>query len=826
MKIENKLTLRHLKINKRRSIITVCGIIVSVAMITGVFVSFSSFFKYVAEITKYTEGTGIVTVYDVTPDQVESLKKNDAVSRVGLAAKSNSFRIKNGATERSCVGDMYAGDTVNLEQMITGGMEGDLPKTDTEILVERSFIEKNSLDWKIGDTVVIEAVDMTDENKVTVLGEQSYKITGILDKNIPTSFYYIVRNIGENDADYLNAVFELKKISFNSTKTISEILQSIGVPETLDRCSISRDILIGGGDFTASDTVMSFLPFIAILVGIIFTASVTLIYNAFAMSLSERTRYLGMLASVGATKKQKRRSVYFEGFLLGIIGIPLGIGFGILGIYVTLKLIGHKITETGMVMGVTNITFNTSVSLWAIAAIVIVSALTIFVSSILPAKKASKVTPIDAIRQTGSVKLKARRLRSSKPVRLVFGYEGELANKNLKRNGAKGRVITASIALSVVVFLTVNYFCAGIMDEANNQNYNYQVLVQTMKKDSYQGLVKDIKELSSSDSCLGCSPSYSKYDDLEGLRESMPDIADKSLLSAQSKNYYDGEINFSVLYIDDDSFSAFCEENGIDAGTCFGADACVVLNRSDTVSGKDVFSTGIIGRHISSGEKTLEIKALAQNDKNSIILPAALTRGVNFIAPMSTYVGSDPQNFYACVYVVTDHHAEVKQSIEDLMITGRYDDGTMVTDVAENAQSIISIVFVAKVFIYGFLILITLITIANIMNTISTGMDLRSKEFAMIKSVGTTPKGIRKMIMLESLFYGVKALVFALPISVLTTYAMYKAVTGGYVAFFIDWKLYGAAILAVFVIVGVSMLMGASKLKRMTIIDALKEDVC
>ena len=179
----------------------------------------------------------------------------------------------------------------------------------------------------------------------------------------------------------------------------------------------------------------------------------------------------------------------------------------------------------------------------------------------------------------------------------------------------------------------------------------------------------------------------------------------------------------------------------------------------------------------------------------------------------------------AFLIISTDKHEEVADELRTLPDLNRFSMPLAVEDSAENIKTTKQVVFVMEVFIYGFIVLITLVTVFNIMNTISTGMDLRVREFAMIKSVGTTPKGIRKMILLESLFYGLKALVFALPLSVLLTFLMNQMVIDDNIPFFIDWKLYIMAVIAVFIIVGVSMLMGVSKLKRMTIIDALKEDI-
>lgn len=133
---------------------------------------------------------------------------------------------------------------------------------------------------------------------------------------------------------------------------------------------------------------------------------------------------------------------------------------------------------------------------------------------------------------------------------------------------------------------------------------------------------------------------------------------------------------------------------------------------------------------------------------------------------------------------------------------------------------------IMQVFIYGFITLMTLISVANIFNTVSTGIDLRCKEFAMLKSVGVTPKGFRRMLRFESLFYGLKALVYGLPLSLIISVLMWKSLTEGFtLAFQPDWRIYLGVIVAVFCITGISMAYATSKVKKDSIIETLKSEI-
>lgn len=398
-------------------------------------------------------------VLGVTASQLADLKNDDRLERVGVSLDNPSYQLENRKSNSAGTGEIYIGDKTNLEQMFTGNFEGAIPEKNNEIAVEQSLIDKNKLDWKIGDTVSISIGDRyyiengekvilagsyfgDEEFEVTEIGE--FKITAILHDNPATSARAkIIRGLDLStltlaDGELASAYIEVKDLNYKSLQTIKDIIEDYKIEEyNIDDDYLATYFAIDNN----SATMQTFLPLVAIILVIIMIASVVLIYNSFGMSLSERVRYLGMLASVGATKQQKKMSVYYEGFILGIIGIPVGIGAGILGIGITLKTVGGKIIETGMLNGVdsTNMDMNVVTPLWAIAGIILFSVLTIFISSVVPSRKASAVTPIDAIRQRKEITVKAKGLKSPKIIRKIFWLRGELAYKNLKRNGRKGR---------------------------------------------------------------------------------------------------------------------------------------------------------------------------------------------------------------------------------------------------------------------------------------------------------------------------------------------------------------------------------------------------
>lgn len=849
MNIVKKLTLRHLGQNKGRTVITTLGICVSVAMITAVFVSVASFMNLFGEITIFDGGNKHVVFYDVSSEQVNTLKADDRVENVGItisqSPEENGYRLIERAFDHTGVGSIYAGNEEHFEQMITCKLDGEIPKNENEIAIEAEILEKNNLNWKIGDTVSIPVgARYVVENGETYYisgnvyhsGEEfeprevkQFNITGILYGNNPTSYSgKIIRGMSVDEKNgKVDAFVTLKNVNPKSLEEIEDLRVKINVSK--DSMQINDDYLetkfaIAEG----SRLSVTIFPMAMIVLIIIMIASVVLIYNAFGMSLSERTRYLGMLGSVGATKRQKKQSVYFEGLVLGAMGIPIGMADGIAGIAITLKLLGNRIISTGMIMGVeeSGISMNAVVPVWVIIGIVVFSALTIFISAVIPARKASAITPIEALRQSREIKVKARRLKTPKYIRMIFGYEGELAHKNLKRNGRKSRVITVSIALSVVLFIACNTFCSLFVQSMQDMSeipYQITASFNYDDKEKVQQALSEIKEI---DDFYCVNVQYYTY----GSRATETDqsLAVSEVLTPAYKNLWDKAAYIYLNVIEDDKFNKLCNDNSLDYKEFYGGEtkALVLNNMSHTASGSPVFNDKIIGKEIKrEGYGYAKIAGLVKYDKNNYIFTLNPQGVISAYVPESVYFANsqDDEKFYL-FGLETQDHEKVYDSIVKFTETDGYV-GAYINDIMESMDAMNTIMFVLQVFIYGFVTLITMITIANIINTISTSISLRRKEFAMLKSVGTTKQGFYKMICLESLFYGLRALIVSIPISLVIGYVMNKKLGSEVAAFGIDYLMYGGVILAVFLIIGFSMLYSVSKLKNDSIIEALKEDI-
>lgn len=839
MNIINKLTLRHLKENKKRTVVTIIGIIISVAMITATCVSVTSLIHVFAQSEAYTGGNWHIELENADAGQIEKLEQNEDLQYVGVCktlelGNQAAVRVDSGKKASVSVGDILAGNRDYFSAMFTASYQGKLPANENEIVVTREFLDKNGLSWQIGDTVRVElgrrivkdttgalqqitgsyAVGETFESG----GPASYTLVGIAEKsNFPSGSAVLFRGLSQAEQSGGDVYLTAKTLDKNTLDVLKNALTKAGIaPDYTLHVELFRyNYVILENDATMA----TLLSFSSVIMAIIIIASVMLIYNAFGISVSERSRYLGMLASVGATKAQKRRSVYFEGAVLGAFGIPLGFLAGIGGMAVTFRVLDPVFAKSGL--NYENTSFTLSFPWWIIPVIALLSIITIAISAYIPARRASRTTPIDALRQNTDVRVKAKKLRSPILVRKIFGYEGELAYKNMKRNGRKSRIITSSLALSIVLFLSVYSFC-DMFSEATrlSSDVPYQVYAYVDLQDADR-FREEVSALGNFDKMYSVNATYGTG--LTTAKDNFVNGYDRMFSSDE------GGFPLYLCYVDDNDFNAMCEENGINPKPFYKGDSMVVMNGLEhTNSAAKIFSDSIIGTTFSSTKDASDpltgytVGALVPYRDTSYVYGLASTVYVTAFAPVSAaqFAGS-----YTFGFETTQHEA-FSEDVQDILENGNYaDSGVM--DMVSSIEMMNSTTLIMQVFLYGFITLMALISVANIFNTVSTSIDLRRKEFAMLKSVGVTPKGFNRMLRFESLFYGLKALVFGLPLGLLCSYFMQQILASGSfdIAFYPDWRVYLGVTLAVFLIVGMSMWYATSKVKKDTIVETLKTEI-
>lgn len=870
MNIVNKLTLRHIAENKKRTIITIIGIIISVAMITAVTTSFQTFLNYFKEDKTRMDGDWHYQFNEITTDDYDTILKAENVNSVAIKNIDAAIKVGNEELNAYNGGVIESVNKEYFENFKLNVTEGTFPKNDKEILVSKEYINSNKLDWKIGDTVTIdkgiriydggftfdeeyksdrlnyisgEVFEKTDSETVTISGFYEG------DPHYYNKNFIIYKNFDASSNDKIESAFvKAEKVNGMVFSQSNELAKEIGKDEP---DSVNRTLISFNGVFDVEDPFfVTMYGILVLIMSLILIASFELIYNAFSISLAEKSKYLGMLASVGATKSQKRASIYFEGLILGAIGIPIGLLAGTGAMAITFKLISPllRLEQFGFYSEVKYI-----VTFPAILAGIVISIITILISSYIPARKASKTTAINAIRKTDSVKLKAKNLKTNKLVRKLFGFEGELALKNIKRTGKKSKIITASIALSVILFLTVNSFAtlfgASFDVMLNQYDYNYVVGYELGKEDDVKKAVDNytginMKRYMCSDFLASSALADYRTDEYKDYI--------KETTSAQ-ENVESLDETLFIYSLDDESFKTFCSENNIDSSSYFNGNEnkAIFLNQIQ-VSGynkkkidfiKSFDETKLKGKSFDFDaryydEKIEEEKLKTNNIEITDVLNITESKEIpiqNVPALVTTdkvfknVFDYDSNNnsgrrIYSNGYIKVDDTNAFDEYLNDYIKTNALR-GVSCDNIEGTAQAMNNMLTVMYVFIYGFIVTMTLVSIANIINTISTGIENRRREFAMFKSVGLDKKGFRKMISFESIFYGLKALVYGLPISIIIHFVIYYLISRSVTTkFLFPWQMYIVVIIAVFLIVSLSLLYSVNKIKNDNIIETLKSD--
>ncbi len=885
MSITKKLALRHLKQNKTRSVLTVLGITISVVMLTVIFTCATSFAHYYGERAINTNGNWHFFVKTDYESAKKYLLSDSSLKDIGfekdLSTEEQSYKIYSDKANYLRTGTIYQGDAQYIKDTVTCKYDGALPKSDNEIMVEQSLIKNNGIELKIGDEIKI-AVGSRLKGDFVILpikgdyqfGErfekekdETFKVVGILHNNEPTERGAIIRGMSDLKSKNLVAYGKIKKVTPFSYIKINGIYDKFGFTKKKRAFNVGENTgflnsrLAFSIDKNDLPQVLKLTAIGIVVFAVIFVSSFAMIYNSFALSVGEQIKYLGMLSSVGATRKQKKKTLYFEGAILGGIGIILGIALGLLTTFISQSVMNAKIVS--IMEGYNdNIKYSTHISLWVLCLIVILAALTVFVSIISPVQKAARITAIDAIRKTDEIKRKGK-IRTPFIITKLFGFEGDIAFKNLRRNGRKSRTIIACICICAVLFLSCNYFCETFK-EASNLDYEipYQIMYQYSAESKAQlekarNYLKTNKRVKRFYSIWEAWYSILRGDINPYDNSRLYDMSfqNESIFVDKYKFIATQDITYTAHLLDDEDFNALCKKNGIDYKKYYSPDKdgsikTIVINGIDR-NDEPIFNNNLLGKTIGcydiDSEKTERENKLDENgnqvyfyyktgctsiykfcdfikyDKDNPICNLD-SSGVAFYAPKCVYDKySDDDSFYFDYGIETDEPYKVEKELKDYLSETEAEG-----DVYNNYNWMMkekSIISAVQFLSYAFILLITLITVFNIINTMTAQIAGRKKELAMLKSVGMTPKEFKKTLIFESMFYGLFGLLFGVPLSlVINRVVGYIISKDNPIPFSVNIWLYLIACVAVFVIIGLTMIYSLKLIKNNSIIDSLKDD--
>lgn len=873
MNVMGRFTLRSMKANRKWTVVTLIGIIISTAMLAAVSTFCASFMELMRNETIAENGNWHAMVSDVGMRDVSVFEDAGFVDEITLSRDVGYALLEGSKNENKPYLFIRQFDENSYKSFPTELVEGRLPQNDRELVLSQHLETNGGVRYEVGDSLTLHIGKRVNPDGFTFGQQESYQGEVTYEDGkysrgetlVPdqTRIYTVVgvikrpnfeprwspgytaltcldaKMLGPDDT--VTVTLLAGKLNRHFFDDLTALAQSVGVDASQVR--FHTELLRYHGIVSNDSAQNVIYGFAGVFIVIIMLASVSLIYNAFAISVSERVGQLGMLASVGATKQQKRWSVYFEGFLLGIIGIPVGILAGIAGIGITLSAVRPLMDSF---LNLSSGGLSLYVSPLSVTAAAVLAALTIFVSVWLPARRASQIMPIDAIRQSKEIKLTRKAVKTSPLTRALFGFEGELALKNLKRSRKKYRATVLSLIISLVLFLTVSYYAEtmGRASGAVEYGYNFDLLVTYVNTPP-----AEVREVNDKITVLEGVTATAELETADGFL-----LAESAQLSDLVRRLYqsDGQESFhfnaTLCCFDDALFDRYVRGLGADPQEYRDPDRpkMILINYgSGYYEGKraagELLSMPPGGRlrffpappDEGGTENSLELEAGLLTDQRPmgvLIFPldnvsAVVSREVFDALPDNfKHIDSNGNPSLQQLLLTCENADALETQIQELT-QGLSGNPTIVTNIAANSQRERNLMLVLGVFIYGFIILISLICIANIFNTVTTNVALRRREFAMLRSVGMTPESFNRMIRFESVFYGLKALLYGLPISFAVSLLLYRLQADVFeIGFSLPWASYGVAVALIFVIVGATMLYASDKIKKENIIDALKAE--
>lgn len=872
MNLLNRLTLKNLKLNQKRTIVTVIGIILSVALLTAVA---SMFFSARASLIAHQidqTGDYHYQFSNVPVEDLNVFRMNRKIERFEVTESLGYAKMDEIKNEYKPYVYVKGFSKEAFSELSVQLLEGRFPENSSEIVVPAHLRENGGVEVKVGDTLTLEiGTRMTGDYVLeqvnpyepsveeTIVGTKlcEYKVVGIIERlslkaepySAPgyTMLTYLDEDAMEGnvsvyvryknsalkkhlemtahilgvDADTFTTLFGSDEVWSMPEEEIVQLQKKLG--DAKYDFEPNENLLMLETGILKDPTLQVLAAAGMIVVLIIIFTSVYCIKNSFDISITEKIRQYGMLSSIGATKKQIKRNVYTEAGILGLMGIPFGILSGLAAAFVLIQVTDHLVEDD------LGITLKFAFSWTTIFIAVLLGTVTIFLSARKSANRASKIAPIQAIRNSEEIKITQKSVKVPKWVGKIFGIGGEISYKNLQRSKKKYRTTVISIIVCVVVFISVSFFVDFAFEtvKVQYQNWSYNMMITFSSDDNAENNFEKIKSVEHVEQ-------VSKH--ITATIQSTIDKYTKEYLEFhENQGRILDEDYLSVHVMDNDSYKAYVQSLGLDFEQV--REKGILLNHiyaqefldngkhvkevemeQYTYKAGDTIS-GIISNENSGEEVSIEIAALAEKT------PFGMDDYMNWAALI---VGEDCKEkilddfYYGCIYIDSSDASTTQAELEKLL----GDDYGAISNFEESAAGEKSLFTLIAIFLYGFITVIALIGVTNIFNTITTNMNLRRREFAMLKSIGMTRKEFNRMILLESFFYGMKSLLIGIPIGCAISYLIYSVLESGLVklAYTLPMRAITICVVAVFLLIALIMRYSIGKINRQNMIETIRNE--
>lgn len=884
MQILNRLTIRNLKLNKRRTIVTIIGIILATALLTAVATMAVSLKESVTLRSKKVDGDFHLLLYDMTDKEKESVINNRQVE-----SYYETHEVGYGVLD-GCVNDskpyvyIEALDSDTFEKAEINVTSGRLPEDDSEIVISSHIKTNGGVKYNLGDKITFDIGDRTyngkklyqndtyrEDEQLEAKQTKTYKVVGICDR-LPygeeprTAPGYSVITLANKADTSLNKsdiylrfnkkalkdrydltadILGVDKTLFNklnSGKLEDKEIQTLKSQLDKTHSYYINNSLIKYEAFYDSSVAFVYNMAAVVMVIIIITSAVC-ISNSFAISINQKTKQYGMLASIGATPRQIRKNVFFEAAFMGVIGIVAGIGGGLSASYILVVLSNKMLIDT----------FEMSIvyapSLLGVLLSIVLAIVTIVLSALVPAIRASRMSPIMAINHSEDIKIKSKSLKTPKLIGKVWGEGGVLAYKNMKRNKRKYRVITISIALSVSTFIALYGFMSLLTESVNryaNDKIDLRVYMSSYKSMSVDEANKKVSNIVNR---INNETNITDFTFARGFYASLKDEPKYSSDYKEVNKYEAGlaENNgyyISIISLGNEEYGKYIKKLGISKETAQSGGILVdntyqyinngndikYFNIYDGYKAGDVLTYRIdtsnssksLDNSKSSDDTTLyDIRIVALSNERPFGYDNAYT-SYGYLIVSDDYMNRiDTKNTDSTLLNI---NCDDPDKAQDILVNEFNIGQNYIFNAAQERRNDEKLILTMKIFLYGFIAIVSLIGITNIFNTVTTGMELRGKEFAMLQSIGMTKKEFDKMIRLESVFYGSKALIIGVVSGTILSYVIYISTGESQLKYTLPLLAIVMSVIVVIILLLGIMKYSIAQIRKQNIIETIRNE--
>ena len=837
MKSYSDITLKYLKKNKKRTLLTIIGIIISLSLISGVGFLGLSFNEYMYNRAIDNNGDYEFGFSNVDKDVVNILRNDVDLKNVGVFSNVGLGKYVLEDKDENSIYITEQDETYSTKITKTILTEGDYPKNSNELILNNKT--KDYLGINLGDNIKLREVQFDENgNEVLTNNYKTYKIVGFLQEQFEIgegvfSGETFLDNL-EDNKEY-NVFFTVIN-NKNKTKLVNEKFDNLNLDRNFNYINVNNDLLalIGESEYTGINTVVKVVVVFVLL--IIILATIFLIYNAINISVTERMTQFAILRSIGATPKQISNIVIKEGLVMCLLSIPFGIVFGFLGVWTTVKIMNIKITNllgTGQLI----IRFHLSVILFPL----ILGMTTIFMATYGPAKKAGKVSPISFIK--GNTENEKIKYYNGNLIRRIFGVEGWIAYKNIRKNSKRFTVTILSLSISLIMFIT---FTTLNMKRISELDYIKKNTLMQGKVERYESINKDkikeeIKSIDGISDIYTISMQYVPYLYLDG-----------DIITEDYKNYrYNGlnTVNNELIEgaqiegYSDEALNKLEVENGLKNNEVILVNSFVRYTNEGQLENVN-FANIKEGEFIKIAKSSIEEyddtfnEELNKDKKDNNFIEFKVKKIINkspfdydysstfkIIMNYDEFTKLYDENYYTTIgfrYKNINDKKQVENIIKKIDIIAE-ENGLNFDDINKETQENEEMWNVVNVFVYGFIIMVALIGIVNIGNTISLNILLKKREFGTLGTIGMSNNQLSKMVLLEGILHGIFSSIVAGIISIPLVLLSVRVVSYGFtISNKIYWQPFVIGFLINLFVVLIASLIPLNKLKKMNLVETIR----